>query len=157
MSWIVCTHGDDKGLVEELEDGTPLVVGRQEGCGLRLLHASISRKHCEITLLGSILNVQDLGSAHGVKYKGKKYKGKSVKIKPGEVFDLSGDRLEFIHTYEQYVEVTDRIKSNLHTMNDQEMKSNYSQLVAEATRTQTMKLSKKTIFQRVKNMLAKPL
>ncbi|MCC5823280.1 MAG: FHA domain-containing protein [Phycisphaerales bacterium] len=41
------------------------VVGRQEGCQLRIPIAGVSRKHCEIMIEGGSIVVRDLGSSNG--------------------------------------------------------------------------------------------
>lgn len=41
------------------------VVGRQEGCQLRVPIAGVSRKHCEIEVEGGSIVVRDLGSSNG--------------------------------------------------------------------------------------------
>jgi len=41
------------------------VVGRQEGCQLRIPIAGVSRTHCEILIRGGSVVVKDLGSSNG--------------------------------------------------------------------------------------------
>lgn len=43
----------------------PLVIGRGEGCGLRVPLLSVSRRHCQITVEGDAATVRDLGSSNG--------------------------------------------------------------------------------------------
>jgi DNA-binding NtrC family response regulator/pSer/pThr/pTyr-binding forkhead associated (FHA) protein len=41
------------------------IIGRSENADYKLLHISVSRKHCEITLLGNVIRILDLGSKNG--------------------------------------------------------------------------------------------
>lgn len=41
------------------------VLGRQEGCNIRIPTAGISRKHCEISIDDGSITVKDLGSSNG--------------------------------------------------------------------------------------------
>ena len=45
--------------------GDTLVVGRGAECGLRIEHASVSRRHAVITLEATGWSVEDLGSQNG--------------------------------------------------------------------------------------------
>jgi pSer/pThr/pTyr-binding forkhead associated (FHA) protein len=55
-----------------LDGGTPIdivkdltVVGRREGCDLRLEHKSVSKLHCVIVKTDGLLLLRDLGSTNG--------------------------------------------------------------------------------------------
>lgn len=41
------------------------MIGRQEGCQIRIPIAGISRTHCEVTVQGGAVTVKDLGSSNG--------------------------------------------------------------------------------------------
>lgn len=41
------------------------VIGRQEGCQLRIPIAGVSRSHCEIAVTNGSITVKDLGSSNG--------------------------------------------------------------------------------------------
>jgi len=45
--------------------GSSTVVGRAEDCGLRIPLLSVSRRHCEIAVMGGKLTVKDLASSNG--------------------------------------------------------------------------------------------
>lgn len=43
----------------------PLVLGRGDDCDVRLPHASVSRRHAELELVGDVWRLRDLGSKNG--------------------------------------------------------------------------------------------
>lgn len=53
-------------------DKAPVIVGRDPDCGLVLHDQNISRQHARLTLCGSGILVEDLGSKNGVRYLGKR-------------------------------------------------------------------------------------
>ncbi len=59
-------------------------IGRGEDCGLRVPLASVSRRHCELTLEGEALAVRDLASANGTYVNNERVTEKPLK---------AGDRL----------------------------------------------------------------
>jgi len=44
---------------------SPTVIGRGENCDLRVPLLSVSRRHCELRVLGHAIKVKDLGSSNG--------------------------------------------------------------------------------------------
>ncbi|HYE02814.1 MAG TPA: FHA domain-containing protein [Phycisphaerales bacterium] len=61
----------------------PVVVGRDEGSGVRLAAASVSRRHCEFREIDEELVVRDLGSSNGTYINGDRVKSKE--LSPGDV------------------------------------------------------------------------
>ena len=60
-----------------LENGAPIdlvkdlsVVGRTEGCDVRLEHKSVSKLHCVIVKTDGLLLLRDLGSTNGTRVNG---------------------------------------------------------------------------------------
>src|SRR3954463_436880 len=60
-----------------LDGGAPIdivkdliVVGRKEGCDLRLEHKSVSKMHCVIVKTDGLLLLRDLGSTNGTRVNG---------------------------------------------------------------------------------------
>jgi pSer/pThr/pTyr-binding forkhead associated (FHA) protein len=47
-----------------------IVVGRKEGCDLRLEHKSVSKMHCVIVKTDGLLLLRDLGSTNGTRVNG---------------------------------------------------------------------------------------
>ncbi len=65
------------------------VVGRGEGCDVRVADASLSRRHAVVRLRPR-LTVEDLGSANGTRVRGRPLAaGAPVEVAPGEVFELA--------------------------------------------------------------------
>lgn len=60
---IVVIHGE--GLGRRVDIGAqPVVIGRDHGCDLLILHPSVSRRHCEIRREDGRYRVRDLGSTN---------------------------------------------------------------------------------------------
>src|SRR5581483_272318 len=62
-----------------LDGGSPIdilkdltVVGRKEGCDLRLNHKSVSKMHCVIVKTDGLLLLRDLGSTNGTRVNGQR-------------------------------------------------------------------------------------
>ena len=49
----------------EQHDDSVTIVGRQQGCQIRIVSSLVSRKHCELTERGGQLRIRDLGSSNG--------------------------------------------------------------------------------------------
>ncbi len=60
---LVVIKGDCLGARVELT-GRPLVIGRGSHAGFRIVHRSVSRQHCRLTLKGEHWQVEDLGSTN---------------------------------------------------------------------------------------------
>src|SRR6185295_18659310 len=41
------------------------IIGRREGCDLRIPAPAVSRRHCRLSFQDDLLTVEDLGSANG--------------------------------------------------------------------------------------------
>lgn len=60
---VVVIHGEGLGRSADIRD-RPIVIGRDHGCDLLILHASVSRRHCEIWMEDGRYRVRDLGSTN---------------------------------------------------------------------------------------------
>jgi two-component system response regulator AtoC len=78
-----------------------VVIGRGEGCDLRIDHASLSRRHARVRRAGDQLTIQDLGSTNGTRVGGELRRGgEPVALGTGDSFHIgpftflvmSGDR-----------------------------------------------------------------
>lgn len=58
------------------------LVGRQQGCQIRIVSSLVSRKHCELAERGGRLIVRDLGSSNGTYVNGVKITGPQA-LDPG--------------------------------------------------------------------------
>lgn len=63
---IVVIHGEGLGKRADILDSR-VVVGRDHGCDLHILHPSISRRHCEIWIEDGRYRVRDLGSTNATR------------------------------------------------------------------------------------------
>lgn len=66
-------------LLRPLSGGQPVVldrpvtlVGRKEGCDLRLNHKSVSKQHCVLVRTDGMVVLRDLGSTNGTRVNGKR-------------------------------------------------------------------------------------
>lgn len=64
------------------------VIGRQEGCQLRIPIAGVSRTHCEIAVANGTITVKDLGSSNGTFVNQEKVSQRSVG--PGDLLSVGG-------------------------------------------------------------------
>lgn len=97
MPWLICSHGSDKGMTQELIAPT-YTMGRAPDCDLILVEEKVSRHHCRLGCTGKQFWVEDLNSSNGVKFKGKRYRRKKFKIKEKEVFAIGNDCFYFTKT-----------------------------------------------------------
>ncbi|MCX7556862.1 GGDEF domain-containing protein [Xanthomonadaceae bacterium JHOS43] len=63
---LVVIHGEGLGKRVDILD-VPIVVGRDHACDLHILHASVSRRHCEIWAENNRYRVRDLGSTNATR------------------------------------------------------------------------------------------
>ena len=71
----------------------PLTIGRSRRCGLRLRDPKVSREHCSLTYFGGDLLVNDLGSAHGLVFRGER--NESFRLRVGDGFHLGRTFVRF--------------------------------------------------------------
>lgn len=64
------------------------VIGRQEGCQLRIPIAGVSRTHCEIQIEGGSITVKDLGSSNGTYVNQERVTQQP--LAPGDLISLGG-------------------------------------------------------------------
>ncbi len=63
-----------------------IVIGRKEGCSVRVPVDSVSREHCEIRADGETLVVRDLGSSNGTYVNRKRVQ--SAELSPGDLIGV---------------------------------------------------------------------
>ena len=89
-------EGPDAGQTRLLGPGQRLVIGRAEGCDLRLNDAQCSRRHCVVEHRPSGLWVEDLGSRGGTLVLGREFRGSGALVPPGGArVRLGGTELVF--------------------------------------------------------------
>jgi pSer/pThr/pTyr-binding forkhead associated (FHA) protein len=81
-AFIYVERGPGQGQLVPVRQGT-MVIGRASISELRLQHASISRRHAQITRLGERFYIKDLGSQNGT-FVNRTRIGTEVEIQPGD-------------------------------------------------------------------------
>jgi predicted component of type VI protein secretion system len=69
-----------------LHDGET-IIGRQLGCGLRIPSATVSRRHCRLGIHGSLVTIEDLGSANGCFLNGARIHNVEF-VRPGDRLEI---------------------------------------------------------------------
>lgn len=79
-------EGPDILKFRTLDEGVPIVVGREEGVDLQINDRTVSKRHVQITLEGDVVRVEDLGSTNGTRIRG-------IRL-TGPAFLAIGERLD---------------------------------------------------------------
>lgn len=68
-----------RALLLPVDDGPPLeltkemtLIGRSEGCDMRLEHKSVSKIHCALVVTDGLILLRDLGSTNGTRVNGQR-------------------------------------------------------------------------------------
>ncbi|NOX56340.1 MAG: FHA domain-containing protein [Planctomycetes bacterium] len=94
MSVLIVRSGKHKGRKLRLpERFHQIVIGRSEGCQVRLNHETVSSKHCMLSNRGHGLVVRDLGSDTGTFVNDERVEGERT-LKPGDVLRIGPVLLE---------------------------------------------------------------
>jgi pSer/pThr/pTyr-binding forkhead associated (FHA) protein len=64
------------------------LIGRKEGCDVRLDHKSVSKQHCVIVKTDGLLLLRDLGSTNGTRVNGKRVR--RAALLPNDLVNLAG-------------------------------------------------------------------
>ena len=86
-----------EGRVIGLPEGESL-IGRDEGCALRIDAPRVSRRHARVVVRGPEARIEDLGSKNGILVGGRKITG-PVPLEDGDVIELGGARFTFHSAY----------------------------------------------------------
>ncbi|RKH91615.1 FHA domain-containing protein [Corallococcus sp. AB045] len=90
-AFVYVERGPGAGQLVPLRQGS-ITLGRSSTSDLRLQHASISRRHAQLTRRGNVFTVRDLGSQNGTFVNRLRIKGE-VEIKPGDELSLGNATL----------------------------------------------------------------
>jgi pSer/pThr/pTyr-binding forkhead associated (FHA) protein len=63
------------------------IVGRREGCDVRIPSAKVSRRHCRLSVQDDVLMAEDLDSANGTYVNGERIGG-LVAVRPGDRLEI---------------------------------------------------------------------
>ncbi len=79
----------------------PTVIGRSQEAKIKVRHALVSRRHCELVDFEGLLCVKDLGSANGTYVNGERISAELFALRDGDLlrvgnvtFQVSGTHLE---------------------------------------------------------------
>lgn len=73
--------------------GHRFVIGRSEGCQLRLQHSEVSRRHCAILVENGIAAIEDFGSTNGTFVNDQRISGRHV-LRDGDRIRVGALKLE---------------------------------------------------------------
>ncbi|GMT96284.1 hypothetical protein KH5H1_04030 [Corallococcus caeni] len=90
-AFVYVERGPGAGQLVPLHQGS-ITLGRSSTSDLRLQHASISRRHAQLTRRGNAFTVRDLGSQNGTFVNRLRIKGE-VEIRPGDELSLGNATL----------------------------------------------------------------
>lgn len=90
---IVVIHGEGLGRHLDITNA-PIVIGRDHGCDLLILHPSVSRRHCEIRREHGRHHVRDLGSTNTTRLNGQAVK--FAELTDGDHLVIGESILKFI-------------------------------------------------------------
>jgi predicted component of type VI protein secretion system len=82
------------------------VVGRQQGCDLRIPSKTVSRRHCLLSFRDGYLTAEDLDSANGTFRNGERISGKEV-VRPGDRLEIGP--LVFVAEYQLTQDAIDHL------------------------------------------------
>jgi serine/threonine-protein kinase len=77
-----------------LAPGRMLVLGRSADCDLCVAETSVSRRHASIAVLDDALHVADLGSSHGLRWRGRK--AADARLAVGDAVSLGDAELRLV-------------------------------------------------------------
>ena len=90
-AFLYVERGPGVGQLVPLHQGS-ITLGRSSTSDLRLQHASISRRHAQLTRRGNVFTVRDLGSQNGTFVNRSRIKGE-VEVQPGDELSLGNASL----------------------------------------------------------------
>ncbi len=82
------------------------IIGRQHGCDLRIPSASVSRRHCRLSVQDGFLMVEDLDSANGTFVNGERV-ATTTAVKPGDKLEIGP--VTFVVKYQLSSAAIDRL------------------------------------------------
>lgn len=78
MASLTVLHGDEKEAAVQL-DGVETIIGRDDGCGIRLDGLGLSRRHCAILKQGARFLLRDLDSENGTWVNGERVQERELR------------------------------------------------------------------------------
>jgi serine/threonine protein kinase len=90
---LVVTSGPDLGRVFDFKKAEPMLVGRSQAAGARLIDPRASRSHCRIDFQSGVFRLSDLGSKGGTFVNGDRIA--EYDLQPGDVIRAGRSELRF--------------------------------------------------------------
>ncbi len=85
LASVVLVYFSDSGNRRDIPlKGETCVVGREEGCDLRIPLSAVSRKHCQFRVQGDQVFLKDLGSSNGTYRNSQQVEGEEIQLAPGD-------------------------------------------------------------------------
>lgn len=94
----VATEGTVVGAqIDEIVEGDPIIIGRDEAVDFVLPEPTVSRRHVEVRSVDGGWEVRDLGSRLGTWLNGKKLRaGEGIRMKVGDEMEVGIVRMKFL-------------------------------------------------------------
>lgn len=85
--------GPNKGKLVPVTGGEPILIGRDNSCGLQVIDRGVSREHAKIVRLGEMVFLHDLGSRNGSFVNGERVKEEL--LREGDIIRVGATQLQF--------------------------------------------------------------
>lgn len=96
MAKLLITRPGSTPMTRHIEEGEArLVIGRQEGCGLRLDDVDVSKEHAVILTVGNDQILEDLGSTNGTVVNGERVARRILQNR--DVIEIGAYRLQYVN------------------------------------------------------------
>lgn len=102
MYLLVIVKGNNAGNLFPLNISGPMIIGREQGCNIRIMDMLISRRHCQIEAHGDYFYIKDLGSRNGT-IVNRMQIDSEVKLNPGDIIDIGDTSLLFTDRKDQAI------------------------------------------------------
>ncbi len=85
--------GPNKGKLVPVTGAHPIVIGRDNSCGLQVIDRGVSREHAKIVRVGEMVFLHDLGSRNGSYVNGERVKEEL--LREGDIIRVGATQLQF--------------------------------------------------------------
>lgn len=85
--------GPNKGKLVPVSGAHPIVIGRDNTCGLQVIDRGVSREHAKIVRVGEMVFLHDLGSRNGSYVNGERVKEEL--LREGDIIRVGATQLQF--------------------------------------------------------------
>ena len=85
--------GPNKGKLVPVTGGQPILIGRDNSCGLQVIDRGVSREHAKVVRVGEMVFLHDLGSRNGSYVNGERVKEEL--LREGDIIRVGATQLQF--------------------------------------------------------------